>query len=1268
MSDAGTARDYTAYVPRIARHWVDDAPDEKHRVIEGSTIFADISGFTNMTERLGRIGREGAEEVTEVIGSTFTRLLENAYGFGGSLIKFGGDALLILFQGDDHELRAASATLEMRRTMRETGSFDTPAGKVNLGMSQGVHSGEYHFFLVGHEFRELIMAGRTTTELARLEGAANRGQIMAGPRIARALPARNLGPEHEGGGRLLNGRLLPRQTPTTTLYQTEHDLTPFIPVVLRESIEQGALVAEHRPAASAFIRFTGVDDFLERDPAATTELFEELIDDVQAAIGPRQIALLNTDVYPDGIKILMTAGAPIVTGEDEENMLLAVREIVDRPRALPLHVGITYAPLFAAEIGTKFRKGYTVMGDQVNLAARLMSKAGPNQILVTEPVLQGSRTLFETEDLEPFYVKGKKVPITAFSLGQPRGTRVDATGRDTPFTGRDEQLETLMTMWEKAEAGSGSGILVAGDPGVGKSRLVEEFASRLGPIDLFGVVCRRYRSTTPYFAVRLLVDEIFHIDRFNPEVAITQLQRIVEGASPRLMPYLSLLGDALGLDIEESPEVRALAQEFRKKRLEATVIELLDAVLTEPAILWLDDAHYMDDASADLVTSLTVAAEDRPWIVFICGRNVDRAAAERDVDLPTISVGPMTHDEATALVHRCTDDAPLPPHVTKQIVERAQGNPMFLHELIAAVSEDESGELPESIEALVSARIDRLQPEDRNTLRQLSVLGSGFRPEYAAVVLPEGLAPAIALERLGDFLDVDSEWVRFSNTLVHQAAYSGLPYRERRRLHGLVAESIQRIEGAADLLSIHYFNAARWPEAWEYSVEAGNYAKSIFANIEAASLYERALSAARHADQVSGGERAEVLEALGDVRDLAGLYTEAIDAYHRAGRLVDDAPTAQGRLALKRAFTTERQGQLSQALGWITRGHKALEGLDGDGVAETRAQLTVWYAVIRVEQGKLKDALAWAERGIEEAMAAGDRKALARAYLIRDAAELSLGLSGEPTWSREALKIYEEIEDLSGIGNAANNLGAYAYWSGEWDDACGYYERAEESQNRMGNPVNAAVASTNIAEILSDQGHIDSPEPRLRDAYRIFSSSGDRWGVAFSERLLGVRSSRRHDFAEADVLLTSARSGFGELGLAEDVFLTDLARVDSLILRGAADDALALLDELAETPDPTSELGDLWTRYHRLRGEALTLSGDLGAARAELNTAEESARDQGADFELALTLTALQRLDEAEGTTEPPDRLEERDQILEHLGIVRIPELDPAYLAIAATS
>ena len=136
------------YLPRLVLQWLADAPGEDHRTVAGSIAFVDISGFTRLSERLAKRGKVGAEELADAIGTCFARLLGIAYGNGGGLIKFGGDALLLLFTGPDHAARAARAAVGMRRELREIGSLSTPGGRVALKMSVGVHSGSFNFFLV----------------------------------------------------------------------------------------------------------------------------------------------------------------------------------------------------------------------------------------------------------------------------------------------------------------------------------------------------------------------------------------------------------------------------------------------------------------------------------------------------------------------------------------------------------------------------------------------------------------------------------------------------------------------------------------------------------------------------------------------------------------------------------------------------------------------------------------------------------------------------------------------------------------------------------------------------------------------------------------------------------------------------------------------------------------------------------------------------------------------------------------------------------------
>src|SRR6476659_2758525 len=191
-----------SFVPRLTLEWLRDEPDTWWREVDGTLAFVDISGFTAMSERLSSLGRAGAEEVTEIMNATFAALLAVAYAQGGGLLKFGGDALLLLYAGDDHAARAARAAFEMRRTLRAIGRPKTSAGAIQLKMHAGLHSGRFQFFLVGSSHRELLIAGPAASRTVEMEAVSKAGEILVSTETGSVLDADTVA-EEKGTGRLL---------------------------------------------------------------------------------------------------------------------------------------------------------------------------------------------------------------------------------------------------------------------------------------------------------------------------------------------------------------------------------------------------------------------------------------------------------------------------------------------------------------------------------------------------------------------------------------------------------------------------------------------------------------------------------------------------------------------------------------------------------------------------------------------------------------------------------------------------------------------------------------------------------------------------------------------------------------------------------------------------------------------------------------------------------------------------------------------------------
>src|SRR3954451_24658550 len=227
------------YVPSLVIDWLRDTPGATHRRVEGSFVFADISGFTSLTERLARRGKVGAEEMGDLLNATFETLLIPAYEYGGALVKWGGDAVLLLFQDDGHVPRAVRAATEMQRVIKRVGRLRTSSGVVTLGMSVGVHCGALDFFLVGSAHHELVVVGPDATEVAQMEKVAESGDIVVSRAAARRLDGDILGTARLGG-RLVSRTPAVAQRPRNTPDpKAAPDLLPAIPAALREHLSSG---------------------------------------------------------------------------------------------------------------------------------------------------------------------------------------------------------------------------------------------------------------------------------------------------------------------------------------------------------------------------------------------------------------------------------------------------------------------------------------------------------------------------------------------------------------------------------------------------------------------------------------------------------------------------------------------------------------------------------------------------------------------------------------------------------------------------------------------------------------------------------------------------------------------------------------------------------------------------------------------------------------------------------------------------------------------
>lgn len=1225
-----------------------------------TVVFADVSGFTRLSERLARTGEEGAEQLVDVINGCFTALLAEAYGRGGSLVKFGGDAMVLLFydqQGDErHAVRACCAAAAMRRRLREVGRVRVGDHKVTLRMSVGVHTGEYEMFVVGGSHREFVIGGPAATKVVALEVCASAGQILISPETARRLSRSCVGAECGPGLALARSPDPCDWTPPEGLpTPPEEVIESFIPVAVRAHLRRGSTAPEHRTAAISFLHFGGLDGVIAQEGHdGTGRRLDEVVRLVQEAAERYEVCFLDSDIATDGVKIRLSAGAPRVVGDDEERMLVALRQIIEARPPLPVRIGVNRGPVFTCQVGPSYRRWYAVMGDAVNLAARLMAKAPAGHLYATREVLGGAKTAFAQSALEPFAVKGKSRPVQAWDVGGPvRGASEVAIRLELPLAGRLPELEQLRSAVTRARQGTGTLIELVGEAGSGKSRLLAEAAHAFSGMRVLHAGCEVYLRETPYSVWRGLGRQLMGLpaDASDP-VVLDRLRSEIGSNHPDLLPWLSLLTIVFDIDVPPSPEVEQLAEESRVSKLQEVALRLLGRALVVPTIIEVEQAHVMDGASAALFRALALELESTSWVVLVTRRDSPGGLVLSDCPHERIELGPLSRADARALAFSTREAATLPPHVVELAVERSGGSPQFLLDLLAAAAGGNRDRLPESVGAAVMARIDALDPGDGVVVRRAAVLGLSFDPRRLPVVLPPDMPPPDDRfwDRMsGVFVREQDDHVRFRRPALQEVAYSSLPFKLRRELHEAVGLSLERDQrndpdARPAVLSNHFALAGDYARAHRYAMLAARQATERFSHADAARLYRRAIETGRACGSDDARELAEAWEQLGEALRCVGEPAAASRALTEARRLVGDDPIAGARLCARHADVASRSAALTAAVRWLNRGFRELENVDGPEATAWRAKMRSRLSGIRNRQGRWTEAIATCRQAIAEAESVGELSALAHALYSLDWALVESGHAEQATHSRRALEIYEQLCDPEHELIVLNNLGMFAYFDGRWDDALALYRQARECGERSGRPADVAFADCNVGEILSDQGQFEEAEEYLQRARRVWSATREVQAVAFIDVLLGRLAVRRGDGEHGQPMIERAMDTLRRFNMNAYASFARALLAEAEAFAGDAGRALDIARAEMESADRHRPL------LQRAAGIALTRLGQANAARDELTAALSCARERGAEYEIAATIDALAALDAADA-----EMLRERDKTLESLKVVQLP-------------
>lgn len=934
--------------------------------IEGALLFADVSGSTALAERLGVLGREGAEIVTETLNAYFAIMMDIIARSGGDLLGFGGDALLVLFEGPEAACTATAAALDLLQALQGFAREVPGVGRFPLTIHIGVEAGEVALVSIGDSHsRRYGVVGETVGAVARAEAHSRAGEAVLGPRAWAAVAAFAEGdPLPEGFVRIraLHAVMPEARSPVRPPLMVVRASTPADEAaqqlvvqirrlgayLSRELVaritadpQRPRLEADLRPVTILFAHIAGLEALVEGRSAA------EAAKAVNAVIGPLQAVVEQfggfvnkLDLAEEGNKLMAVFGAPMALEDHAERAARAALRMLNALADCPegqqvrLRIGINTGSVFAGNVGGAERKEYTVMGDAVNVAARVMVNAAWGEIRCSGGTAAQIGQALICADPRQVIAKGKREPLEVWRILGEREQSAEPVHGDVPLIGRERELAWLRARW--IAAGSrGLAAYVVGEAGIGKSRLAAALAaeSRAAGAHVFSVRCLAYNSATPFAPWGVLVRALCAIaaDDDQPTRA-RKLAAALEAAGVAAEDWLPLLADLVQIQVDEGPIVRNLDPQQRQERRFDLVLTLLraaarrsgEAALPGAAVLVIfDNLHWADQISRVLWQYVADHLGETPILLLGLQRGDPAWSGDltRDDD-QTLELGPLSPQASARLLETLAWPHSLAPELRDRLVARAAGNPLFLEELLRAVMEqpDVADALPDSLSGLLLARIDRLDEHSRTILRVAAVVGQRF-----PVSIVESVHPIDHYELIRHLLHLDEEAITltereypervhlFRHALLHEVAYQSLLYARRRELHRRIGEHLEtryadelarvraqynhrdaalvpigrngsllsremRVSGVPIFLLAHHFRLSDAPErAVPYLLLAGHLARDNYANDQAVQYYRWALEIL--GDAPDQPQVWEAREALGDVLCILGRYDEAQHEY-----------------------------------------------------------------------------------------------------------------------------------------------------------------------------------------------------------------------------------------------------------------------------------------------------------------------------------------------------------------------------------------------------
>jgi len=964
----------------------------------------------------------------------------------------------------------------------------------------------------------------------------------------------------------------------------------YTPGHLAEKIltSRGALEGERKQVTVLFADIKGSMELLaDRDPEEARALLDPVLTRMMEAVHYYEGTV--NQVLGDGIMALF--GAPLAHEDHAVRACYAAlrmqqsvaryaaetRRLADVP--LLIRVGLNSGEVVVRAIGNDLHMDYTAVGQTTHLAARMEQTARPGAVVATATTFQLARGWVEARPLGALPVKGVVEPVEAYEIvGTTRArSRLQAASPEslTPFVGRREEIGRLASALARAAAGRGGAVVVTGDPGLGKSRLFWELvhSPAVEGWTVLESVAVAHGKTTPYLPIADLVRGLLGVDARDDAGTVREkveagVAALGGGAAIDPVPLVALLDALPGGDAFAALD----PADRRRRTLDAARAAFLAASAVRPLLIVVENLEWVDSQSRALLDELLEAAPSARLLLLASHRPAHEPGWPEAPHVQRMRLEPLPPDVAESLLAALLGDGPELAPLRRLLIDRIGGNPFFLEESVRSLAETgviagERGarrlaralsvQIPATVQAIVSARIDRLSPDDKRLLQAAAVIGRDV-PERLLEPIAELPAGELrrALRRLEEagFLHArglapDVEHV-FTHALTHDVAYASLLLDRRRALHARVADVMAAAgSGPPDRLAYHAFLGEQWERAARAYRAAATSAASRAANAEAVACLERALEAVerlpetpatlaqaidvrlelrppllqlgRLGDVLTRSLEAERLaQRAGDDRRLASVYTYLINYHYLKGEPDLAMEYGERCLALARAggdaelsaLATRYMGHLFHTLGQYRRAQAVLtenvEQLEaaaaGGGLSVSYAASAAWLSFTLAELGEFGEADAYATRSERAASADGHAYSRAIAWTLRGLARVRQGRFEEAAEPLErALAACRERQLAIWQPIPSSLLGLVLATKGEPATGLALLSDAVTQSEALGVRAYLALWTANLAEGFLLAGQAERARAAGDRALELAIAHRERGHQAWALRVLG---------------------------------------------------------------------------------------------------------------------------------------------------------------------